>query len=626
MKRFVTILPLAAAVLCMAACNSHKEQDLLLNEPQGTHIVVNEAANWNRFRLPAYIGDLSAYPEDMQTAIDKLFPVRGEISSVKVAFISPADAGSPALAEAVENGAFIVYPGDMDVTSIGIAPVIATFEGGSKYKPLFHCHSSWGLGITYTMWEEPEVEPFEDIEPSMSESQWIELQKKCLTLGEESGYVMSDYDNEPDFNLNYYYTRLDAFVTWLEKTCMEQTLTKATSYEDLKANIEQAGLPLHQNFPYSLNKTIDKGTWCDPDVLSKSGSIDVEFRVFPCYMQSSNGDNAGDYYSVVSTITPHNASMWGPFVGSHGGCRNRVYGYWFNTMDVETSLVNTDGSPIPGLSYFDRPIPENKNSSKQYSNGHSISVTGSVSGGYGGKSAGGVINAGLSVGGTWTSSTNYTLETIDYSLDSSTPSVKYHYWSNNVKLTDDYDNWDKINNEDFPAPVRTEFSAHTMWTWHIPGSTVGDNDTKSFKLKTKVKLSYSSWYHWRGSVEYDSNRKDYDIDFSEFSWEIKAPNRIPWGFINLRNASSNEMSHVSYYVSGHENEDPVATLTSSYGKGDEARIALAEGTYSIRWDVINGDTQEKLGSYIYRNVKVHQGRNAEEATISISSVDGEREE
>ncbi|MBQ9702478.1 MAG: hypothetical protein IJV63_05750, partial [Bacteroidales bacterium] len=62
-----------------------------------------------------------------------------------------------------------------------------------------------------------------------------------------------------------------------------------------------------------------------------------------------------------------------------------------------------------------------------------------------------------------------------------------------------------------------------------------------------------------------------------------------------------------------------------YSKGDDARITLAEGTYSVKWDLLDGTTQEKYGSYIYRNVKVHQGRNADEATISISSVDGQKE-
>lgn len=626
MKAFLKILPVTAAVLLVASCLQDKYPTEF--EGEGSHIVVNDAADWNTFDLPAYVGDISAYPADLQTVIRQFFPRSAGMDVAKIIFVGPGEvaANNTALAGALDNNAFVVYPGSVDASSLlDIDPVIATFEEPAGYKPLFHCHSNFGAGTTYTMWEEPEVAVLEAVEPSLSEAEWEELVKASRSLGEESGYVLSDFDNEPDFNVNYYQTRMDTFVDWLEGAVMEQTMTKANPYEDMKASIENLGQRLTHNFPYSLNKQIDKGTGCDPDVLSKSGSLDVEFRIYPCYLQSANGDDkAGDYYSVVSTVTPHNASMWGPFVGAHGWTRNRVYGFWFNKMSVATSLVNTDGSSIGGLEYYDRPIPENKNSSKQYSNGKTVSISGTVSGGYGAQQKG-HGEGSFSVGGSWTSSTNYTLETIEYSLDSSTPTVKYSYWTNNVKLTDDYDDWNKINNVDYPASCRTEFSSHTMWTWRVPGGTVGDGDTRTFKLKTKITINYAAWHHWRATAEFDSNKKDFDINLPEISWDLKAPDRTPWGFIRLRNASGSEMAHVSYYKSGEEDGEPVAVQTYSYGKGDDAWMALAEGTYSVRWDLINGDTQEKVGSYIYRNVKVHPGRDKDSATTAISSVDGVKE-
>ena len=198
-------------------------------------------------------------------------------------------------------------------------------------------------------------------------------------------------------------------------------------------------------------------------------------------------------------------------MGAHGWCRNRIYGYWFSGMDLETSLKNLDGS--------------------------------------------------VSFGATWTSSTNYTLETINYMLDSSTPSTKYHYWTENVKLTDDWDDWDLIN-QDYPAPVRSEFSSHSMWVWHIPGSVVKDGSTTQFQISTKIKLQYSSWYHWRGSVEYDSNLVNYSQDVPLLTWTLDRPDRTPWGSVRLRNATSNEMAHVSYYVGDDLEAEPVARLTT----------------------------------------------------------------
>ena len=192
-----------------------------------------------------------------------------------------------------------------------------------------------------------------------------------------------------------------------------------------------------------------------------------------------------------------------------------------------------------------------------------------------------------------------------------------------MKLTDDWDDWAKIN-QNFPAPVRTEFSGHSNWVWHVPSSAVKDGDTKQFSLRVKVKLVYATWYHWRGSVEYDSNKATHTVNVPEKAWTLSNPDRTPWGFIRLRNASSNEMAHVKFYKSGEEDKDPVAQLTTSYGKGDEARIGLVEGTYSVIWDIIDGDTNVKLGTYIYRDVKVHQGKDEDSATIRISSVDGEK--
>jgi hypothetical protein len=626
MKTLFKILVISAVALGMSCC-AKKEITPGEKEKEGHSIVVNTGKQWNTFDPPAYVGDISWLPADLQKVIQSRFPRHADISESAIVFLSAAEVAAHAdeLKEAIEEDAFIVYPENVDMSKLGLNNQQASFMDPNEYSVLFHCSSNYGMGLHYTMWEEPENTEIEDEESDFTDAEWAELMEKNKALGEESGVILSDYDNEPDHNENYYQTRIDPFVDWLENCIMEQILTKSTPFENVKAIVEQSGQRFTHNFPYSLNKTIDKATGSDPDVLNKNGSLDAEFRVFPFYMQSSNGQHAGDYYIVVSHITPHNASMWGPFVGKHGWCRNRVYGYWFNTMEVTTSLLNKDNSSIAGLQYYERPIPENKNSSKQYSNGKTTSMSGTINGGYGGKSAGLTLTGSFSLGASWTSSTNYTLETISFSLDSSTPDVKYKYWSENVKLTDHYDDWNKINNEDYPAPVRTEFTAHTSWTWFIPSSQVKDGDTKSFKLKTNIKLNYSSWYHWRAAAEFDSNRKNYDINLPAISWDLTPPNRTPWGFINLRNATSNEMSHVKYFKSGEETGKPVAQLTTSYGKGQEAIMALPEGTYSVTWDIINGDTSEKLGSYIYKNVKVHQGADKASATVSISSVDGEKQ-
>ena len=625
-------LGLLAGLLMMGltACD---DDEIYVNPPivdNANNIVVNPYPNWDKCLLPTVIEDLSSYPAALQEVIRERFPVNGSYSNAAIIFANTGalTSNSEQIMKALERGAFLITPEGADVSSFGITPQTSAPGDAGGMTVTMNCFRMGANGSTYqyVWYDEPEVAPSASGgESSMTESEWrelIEVNKKLSRT--DGGAAVTDYDNDWVHNENYFHTRMDPFVAWLSKIdhMAAKQVQASPDYDHLKANLETEGQFLTYNYPFSINAYIDKATFSDPDYLYKSGSISMDFHIFPVYIQSANGeDKAGDYYGVVSTITPHNQSMWGPYVGEHGWTRNRIYGFWFDQMDVETSLVNSDGSPIDGLVYYNRPIPENPNSSKSYSEGTSVTLTGTMSAGA--TSTGPTANGQYSCGVTISSSTNYTLQTINFSLDSSSPTAKYHYWSENVKLTDDWDDWAKIN-QNFPAPVRTEFSGHSNWVWHVPSSAVKDGDTKQFSLRVKVKLVYATWYHWRGSVEYDSNKATHTVNVPEKAWTLSNPNRTPWGFIRLRNASSNEMAHVKFYKSGEEDKDPVAQLTTSYGKGDEARIGLVEGTYSVIWDIIDGDTNVKLGTYIYRDVKVHQGKDEDSATIRISSVDGEK--
>lgn len=626
MKRIFLTICLIGITIGFASCRKEGPMEQTVEH---NNIIVNTNKAWETSELPAYIGDISYFPEELQSIIRKRFPENASIERAYVIFVGKSELATnyELLRDAAADGKYIVIPGDADYTLLGggADPMISPSES-EDLVPMFCCYTGWGEGQLYMMYNESAPLQLEEGTPSLTDEEWYELNEKGKAEEEETEddfFSLSDYDNHEHHNENYYQSRIDPFVKWVDDSFMERHFfnTSTPSYNDLKVNIEQSGMRLTYNYPFSLNKFIDKATGSKADYLCKSSSITVEFRIYPVYMHSGNGEKAGDYYGVVSTVTPHNESMWGPYCSSHGWTRLRIYGYWFNQMDVETSLTHLDGSPINGLNYYDRPIPENKNDSKTYSNGKSITISGSISGGTSAGKAYVVGQFGMS--GTWTSSTNYSLETINYSLDSSTPNVKYHYWTENVALKDDWGNWSKIH-QNFPAPVRTEFSGHSMWVWHVPGDVAQDNSTKNFKLNTKIKMVYSSWRHWRGTATFDSNKKDYDVIVPERSWEIGHPDRTPWGYIKLRNASDKEMAHVKFYDATKENGEPIETFTNSYGKGETVQIALIEGTYNITWDIVDGNTGEKVSSWIYRNVKVSKGKDENSATTFISSVDGER--
>ena len=185
MKRLDTLLLPLAAMLAILSC-SKKQETTPESVPEGPRIVLNTAAKWNQFHLPAYIGDLSAYPADLQTVINDFFPRRSTLEDAKVLFVGAGEltANAAALADAADRGAFVVF---LDAAPAGLSPVVATFEEASAYTPLFHCHSNWGQGVTYTLWAEPEVEEPEDVTPSMTEAQWKELVKRNQSSAPESG-------------------------------------------------------------------------------------------------------------------------------------------------------------------------------------------------------------------------------------------------------------------------------------------------------------------------------------------------------------------------------------------------------------------------------------------------------
>lgn len=616
MKRLFSFFPVIAAMVLITACNKTPNPEMPENGDSQSG-----KANWNYFRGPAYLGDISSYDSEMQEAIKEFFPLTAGAANAQVVFVGESEikAKSPSLLKAIANDAFIVFPHyegmDEDFAQIGVDLNYASIES-DEYYPLLHCYNGYAQGFTYTLWVGEDADP-EEFESTWSQEEWDAMMEANKELGEVEKTELETYV------LTYYESCLVAFVEWLEGAVAEQAQTKAEFVTNMKGNLEQLGQRCPNSFKFGLNKQIDKGLFYPPDMLAGTGSIDVDIRVYPIFKQSSNGNNAGDYYIVVSHITPHNKEMWHPAEHIHGWSANRLYGYWFNGMDVVTRLVNKDGSAIPDIDYFERPIPENKNQSRQYSEGKSFNIGGTISGGggYMGDTGQWSLMPSLTIGGGWSSSTNYELSTIEFTVDSSSPSaVHYNYYTTkNVKMTDYWDKQDKID-ANFPKTVRSDFYANTNWAWHV--GSANDYDTQTYMLQTKIDISYAAWHHWRCALEYDSNKKTFSIDVPKFSWPLNAPNRVPWGVIALKNASTYEMAHVTVYDSNGKQTD---VYTGSCSKDQEAKFSLPVGTYSIHFDLIDGTTQQKYGSYIYNNIQVHQGADEKSATVKISTLDADKQ-
>lgn len=615
MRKIFQFIPTLAVLVLLAGCQKEPNSVTPGTDPAKPEEEKSPELDWNYFRGSVYLGGISSYDQELKESIETFFPLTADMSNAQVVFVGESDvkAKSPALLKAIANDAYIVFPAydgaKDDFAALGVELDIPEISG-TGYEPLLCCYNGFGQGFTYTMFGQTDFEvPQPEDNEKWSDDEWAALNEENQKLGPEADDPLEEYE------WNYYESLLAAFVNWLNNDLSDQEATKSQYVVDMKGRLEDLGKRYTYSYSVNLNKTIDKDF-----SLNRSTTISVDIRVFPVYKQSSNGDQAGDYYIVVSKIIPYNQRMWNPTCWPYRFfCRLRAYGYWFEEMNVATSLVKKSGEAISGLNFYDTPIPENKNISKKYTEGKSFNIGGSLSSGASDK--GPSAGIGLSIGGGWNSSTSYDLSTIDFDMDSSTPTVNYRYYTNeeNIKLTDDWGEQHKID-KNFPSTARNQFNANTNWVWHVPS--VSDNENTTFKLKNKLDITYATWYHWRAAAEFDGNKRTYKTTFPEISWPLVAPNRVPWGIVALKNASTYEMAHVTVYNQSNKKMD---VLYNSFSKDQVAKIALPVGTYSVRFDLIDGTTQKKYASYVYNNVEVKQGSDERSASVQISSIDAVKE-
>ena len=448
-------------------------------------------------------------------------------------------------------------------------------------------------------------------------------------------YLMLD-GGEPDNletteeKVDFYERRIIPLIHWLNKVealkekrhLQEEAAQNGQQpydYDDLTANIDNDGLSLTCNLPYSQESSFD--FLGDIYRLKASSSIDFGLRVYPIYKQSCHQEKSGDYYVVTTEITPYNQGMWKPYNEKISILHDRMFviGYWFYKMHTAFKLVDMDGNDIPGIEYNLKPLPENEIDSHQYSDGTSTTIGGSASAGFSGSSPTGSL--GFSFSHTVSSSLSYSMDDIEYTLDSSTKEVKYDYNSKNVDPQTDDD-----TDTHFPKNCRTQWTVRQAWVWFVPRGQAGvdDNSNVNFQIALNGELSYRSWWWvWHPISPNESG------DISTFTplkienqtWQLQAPNRESWGLTSIKSEYTNAvMANIKYYVSGHESEDPVQVDQMSYHQNDFALMGLPEGTYTIIYETKDPNTGAHMDSWKFENVEVKQGRDKDEATTALSSV------
>lgn len=539
------------------------------------------------------LGDISVLPEELQTALRKRFPNLTSTGDADICFCKTSD--TEEYANQLEKGTttIVAMPGNGGDMSNIINMAGGVVPEKTILPIMFYATQKWGQH--YVMLD---------------------------------GGVPSDLKTTEEKVL-FYERRIVPLVHWLNKVeeyknkrrlREEAALNDQTpyDYDDLIANIEDDGLYMTYNFPFSQSFYVD---WDDGYSLNASSSVDMGLRVYPLYKQSCHGDKSGDYYVVTTEITPYNQNMWKPYsddCGIFGIDTFHMIGYWFNNMHTAIKLADKDGNEPSGIIYYTLPIPENAMDSHQYSQGTSTTVGGSATAGFASGAPTGAL--GLSFSHTVSSTVSYSMDDIEYTLNSSTREVCYDYEAKNVNVydSDDYDTY-------WPKNCRTQWTVRQAWVWFVPrgASGVDDNKDTAFQILINGNMQISSyWYVWHWSGDFGGYEDDFTpLKIENQAWELPAPNRNSWGLTSIKSEYTNAvMVNIKYYITNKEEEGPVAVDELSYHQNDFALMGLPEGSYTIIYETKDPNTGEHMNYWKFENVVVKQGRDKDEATTALSSV------
>ena len=112
MRRFSLIFGLFALLLGTASCDITFSKKNEVPPADSDSIVLNTDKEWTKSDLTAFIGDLSALPQELQTEIAQRFPKKAGLEAATVIFAGASDVAAQAarLAQAASGGAFVVVP------------------------------------------------------------------------------------------------------------------------------------------------------------------------------------------------------------------------------------------------------------------------------------------------------------------------------------------------------------------------------------------------------------------------------------------------------------------------------------------------------------------------------------
>ena len=416
---------------------------------------------------------------------------------------------------------------------------------------------------------------------------------------------------EIEEDAEYLNTKLDSFVDWLnENPSSENTLTKASASSTLSDYINDSEFSqiLTKEFTIGVDSyPMCKVLWSDPDYVTRHSKIEVKITVTPVYAYELNKEDAGDYYFITMTVLAHNAKMYGTYREWHGWVTTYAHALFSKSLDWTTSLnVSPDR-----LSFFRTPSPTSTESSGSYTTGFSASLNISGQGGV----TSGKPTLTATVGGAFTWSHSESKSIKDQSIEMATSpydrSVSYKYVCNNFFQDDD-------TQKAVPAIARNDQQCEASWCWKVSG-TKDDDKSERFVLNLSFDPIYAYMYrHATWGVE--GNFRDgvhvLPESLRTCSFPLLPPDRTRNGILEFKCTNSQYITHIKVLNTKGE---VVADSGSAYQKNVVMTYTVPVGTYSVEYDVQDGDTAVTKGHYRISDVVINTDKKTE-----TSSLDGKK--
>jgi len=416
--------------------------------------------------------------------------------------------------------------------------------------------------------------------------------------------------------VEYCNLKLNSLVNWLN-VCVDMGDAASEDPAIPKTINELTGLIDDDNFSMRVTHSYNIeykdykicSTFGSDDKVTRHSTVEYAITIVPLYafQETSAAGVGGDYYIVKAQFVGHNGEMcqlyrrWTFVAVAH------AFPFYMKDMHAELTLLDNAGNEISGsnIVFWQEPVPQSTQNSTSYTSGFSGQFNFNVQGGVSGGKPGASITVGAAL--TWSNSHTTAMSDLGIVLntDPNSRKVTYDFNLNNVKYDDELE-------KAIPAAGRSDRYDNASWCWHVKNTT--DDSTTPLKLRVNIKPIYGYIYrHATWSCEGNTKTVNDQTVRCE-TYTLKAPDRRRTGIISLKSTNSNYLTNVKVIDA---KDNVVATYTSAYEKNCQIMRQVPIGTYTLTYEVRDGDTAELLGTYKITNVVVTTAN-----TTSKSTLDG----